>query len=312
MAARAADGIEFVTTPERLAPWYRASAAFDPGRDALAAQLEGQIVAFARTRWFDGEVARVHESLCVVHPEVRRRGIGRALARAIERRVREQAAVDGAGRRRLLATKVAKADLGAHPLLESEGFRPVLHFDDTVLADLDRLDEPAPLPEGLVLMPVEPAHLRAIWDANIDAYRDAPGEDDWSDEAFARFVEDDRTDARHWQVAWDGHRVAALVMTWIDEEENRVNGYQRGWLWSVAVRPEWRGRGVARSLMLRSLAALRGAGMTSAGLDVIAENPTGAPQLYRSLGFAVTGTRIAYQKYLEASDDRPLQAAAVR
>jgi GNAT superfamily N-acetyltransferase len=54
----------------------------------------------------------------------------------------------------------------------------------------------------------------------------------------------------------------------------------------VSVRRPWRGRGLAKALIARSLAVLRERGMAVAVLGVDAANPTGALQLYERFGFA--------------------------
>ncbi|WP_182912921.1 GNAT family N-acetyltransferase [Paracoccus onubensis] len=63
---------------------------------------------------------------------------------------------------------------------------------------------------------------------------------------------------------------------------------QRGWLLSVYARPKARGRGFAEAAIRAVLNDSVSAGMTSAGLHVLAEN-SHAISLYRRLGFVETG-----------------------
>jgi ribosomal protein S18 acetylase RimI-like enzyme len=67
---------------------------------------------------------------------------------------------------------------------------------------------------------------------------------------------------------------------------------------SVSVRRPWRRRGLARALLASSLVAAREAGYTSASLGVDSNSPTGATDLYRSLGFEPEKTFIAWRKPL--------------
>lgn len=62
---------------------------------------------------------------------------------------------------------------------------------------------------------------------------------------------------------------------------------------SIAVLPRWRGHGVARLLLARTLRKLRSAEVGSVGLMVRRDNP-GAIRLYRSFGFVRTGTVSGY------------------
>ena len=73
---------------------------------------------------------------------------------------------------------------------------------------------------------------------------------------------------------------------------------RQGWVNSVGVRRAWRRRGIARALVAESLCVLRGAGMTSAGLGVDAENEHGALGIYEACGFRVARTDRIYRKPL--------------
>jgi mycothiol synthase len=142
-----------------------------------------------------------------------------------------------------------------------------------------------PLPDGVEVRPVLPEHHRAIWEADVEAFRDhvEPREHDETD--YVRFMSDPDLDPSIWQVAWDGDEVAGSVLNGIFPHENAVMGEQFGWLELVSGRRPWRGRGVARALIARSLTVLRDRGMHVAVLGVDADNPNGALQLYEQLGF---------------------------
>ena len=76
-------------------------------------------------------------------------------------------------------------------------------------------------------------------------------------------------------MAWDGDQVAAGVANAIYPAENESLGTRRGWLDSVFTRRQWRRRGLAEALIVRSLHLLSERGMTTAVLGVDAENPSG-------------------------------------
>jgi GNAT superfamily N-acetyltransferase len=156
--------------------------------------------------------------------------------------------------------------------------------------------EDFPVPFGLEVRPVRPEHIRAVFQADEEAFADhwdhaAPVEGD-----FERFVGDPDLDPSLWQVAWDGDEVAGLIINGIYPHENEQTGQQVGWLDSVATRRPWRGRGLAAALISRSLHALRDRGMQVAALGVDAENPTGALQLYQRAGFAPESRWTFYRK----------------
>ena len=92
-AAHAADGLEEVTTLEQFTLNYATLVNCDPSRDILLAEVDGELVAYARVFWQDlVEGGRSYECFGFVHPAWRRRGIGGAMLRHNESRLRELAA----------------------------------------------------------------------------------------------------------------------------------------------------------------------------------------------------------------------------
>jgi GNAT superfamily N-acetyltransferase len=117
-----------------------------------------------------------------------------------------------------------------------------------------------------------------------------------------RFLEAPEMDPSLWLIAWDGDEVAGGVINAIYADQNEALGLQRGWLDSVFTRRPWRRRGLARSLIARSLVLLRSRGMTSAALGVDGDNPQGALGLYEEAAFAVHDRFMAWRKPMEGSD----------
>ena len=69
-----------------------------------------------------------------------------------------------------------------------------------------------------------------------------------------------------------------------------------GWVRILAVRREWRRRGVGRALLLHSLHSLRERGFARAGLGVDSASPTGAHTLYESVGMRATHRFDIYER----------------
>jgi mycothiol synthase len=84
----------------------------------------------------------------------------------------------------------------------------------------------------------------------------------------------------------------------IDAEQNRRRGREEGWIDSLGVLREHRGKGLGRALLLEGMRTLRRAGCTHLKLGVDTENPTGALGLYRSVGFRTSKTGVTYRKVL--------------
>ncbi len=86
--------------------------------------------------------------------------------------------------------------------------------------------------------------------------------------------------------AFEGERLIGSVAF---RRENSLKERHRGYIWSVYVRPEGRGKKVSRELMQRVIDESR----TMAGLEMltltVAVTQTSARTLYTSLGFYTTG-----------------------
>ncbi len=87
-------------------------------------------------------------------------------------------------------------------------------------------------------------------------------------------------------------RVAAYCSCWLVDHEWHIN--------NLAVRPEWRGQGLARALLDHVLREASGLGATRAGLEIRRSNDI-ARRLYEGMGFAVVGTRRNY--YTDPPED---------
>ena len=298
---RMADGITFATSDEDFAEFYSHLSNCDPARDLFVVTVDDVVVGYARTAWSQeiaGERARVHEVICFLDPAWTRRGIGQAMLATLEARVREIAEDEPGVPLRYLQTEVGDKAVGQEALLRDAGYEPVRYGFTMLRPNLD--DQPdAPLPEGLEIRDVQPEHLRAIWEAEVEALRDHWGATEPTEAGYQQFLDDTSPEeVALWRVAWDGDQVAGQVRSYISETGNRRDGVERGWVERIMVRRPWRHRGLARALMAASFPLLRARGMTEGMLGVDAENPTGALRVYESVGFRAVGRDIVYRKRL--------------
>jgi ribosomal protein S18 acetylase RimI-like enzyme len=151
--------------------------------------------------------------------------------------------------------------------------------------DLSNPIPPFELPPSLEIRPARPEHFRAIWEAEREAFQDAWGYSPWPEENYQRFLGFPHYDPALWRVAWDGDRVAGMVLSFVNAEENAALGRSRGYTEDIAVRRPWRRKGVASALLADSLRALQALGLKEAALGVDAESPSRALRLYENLGF---------------------------
>jgi mycothiol synthase len=266
----------------------------------VIAEVDAAFAGYARVEWNDSnDGERWYEGVCIVDPAFRGRGIGTALLAWSERRRLEVAVAHAAtgeavDRPRALTTFLFDGDRGGAVLLGRSGYEPFRQFASMKRPNLDGIPT-APLPDGLEIRPIprEPAAMRQVFDADAEAFRDHFGWTDATDERFAEFVEEPDLDPSLWLVAFDGDEVAGGILNGI---HRTPDGDRDGWLDSVFTRRPWRRRGLARALIVRSLALLRERGLTSASLGVDLANANRALALYESCGFRAVSRATAYRK----------------
>ena len=297
-AANEADGIDQRTSEAGLANWLlHPRANFNPADDLVVATVADRVVGYGWADWVettDGTLE--YRTRGHVDPAWRRRGVGSALLAHNEARLLLIAGRHQDDRPRVFGSYAPERRPGAVALLTGAGYRPVRYFFDMLRPNLEGVELP-PLPQGIETRPVtDPAGLRRLFDADIEAFMDHWGGFDASEATFKQWLADPHFDPSLFVVAWDGDEIAGAVINFIEAEENEALDRRRGLLASVFVRRPWRRRGLAAALVGRSLALLRERGMTSAWLGVDADNPTGALGVYQRAGFEVHMRSTAYHK----------------
>lgn len=311
-ATRDAAGLEEVVTVEGMARDYAHLTNSDPDLDVLIVERNSGIVGYARVEWRDlTDGARSFFSICLIDPNERRQGIGRAMLGWCEARLAAKAVAlaDHATVPALMLAFASGAEAGAVALLEGSGWTRSGQGYEMIRPTLDDIPD-VRMPPGLAVRPIgtDERSRRAVWDASVEAFRDHRAEPEASEEDWQQVLADAYQDPSLWVVAFDGDEIAGAVLGKIDPAENAHHGRERGIAASVFTRRAWRRRGLARALLARALVRLRDHGMTSAYLGVDGLNPNQAMTLYRSLGFETASTSIDYTKPLPAWTGVPAPA----
>jgi mycothiol synthase len=284
-----ADGTQQIYSTEQVVAIYAPGEHFDPARQAIFAEIDGEMIGFARTLWKETPgTGRVYTHSGFLRPEWRRRGIGTAMLcfiHGIPAALGDSATVT-------YESLAWDQEIGTQHLLEHNGYQPRVSSVLMVRPTLDNIPDAA-LPPGVEVRPVQETQWQTIFDAEAEAFRDYS--------FFVPTLDRITTEARHhgtslWQIAWQADQVVGMVRAFINHEENQTFGWKRGYTEYISVRAPWRGKGIAKALITRSLAALKAAGMAEAALTVNTENPTGAFQLYKSLGYEIVKRRQFYRK----------------
>ena len=219
----------------------------------------------------------------VVHREQRARGLGTRLLVRSEERLR------ALGATRIHQVTLAP-DLAAGPLLESRGYREVRRFWDMTIELGD--DPPADpvLPEGFRIEPFSPDAARAFHGALEEAFADH-----WEHEpvSFEKWWERQVAKPDHDPSLWFLVRTGEEVVAATRNDPERSGG---GWIGAIGVRRAWRGRGLAKALLLHSFREFHRRGQRRVGLGVDSQNATGATRLYESIGMVVDSEQVVWEK----------------
>jgi len=286
-----------VETAEGIGSGYDNLERCDTEHDLLVAEVAGRSVGYGRV-WWDQEVAgpRLYEQVCLIDPAFGGRGIGSALFGWNEERLREIAAGHDA-RDKQLEVWCNDRNTAATTLFRDAGFEPITYAAEMVRPSIGDLPE-HPLPDGVEIRPVSEDQIRAIWEADAEAFRDHWGYVEPTETSFDRLLAFPYHDPTLWKIAWDDEGVAGQVRSFIDTAQNAEHGFSRGWTENISTARRWRRRGLAKALIVESIRELAARGMTDVALGVHTENPNGAFDLYAGLGYEVVGTWTTYRRPL--------------
>jgi mycothiol synthase len=304
LGCAAKDGLERAEQLEDIVNNYTHLVNCDPYEDMLFAEVNGNVVGYSRVWWaLEGSGMWVGFQLGSVLPDWRHKGIGSNLLHFNETRLDEIARqLKGNGQLPMdaacvLDIFVRDTEIDRINLLEKQGYEPIRYSFDMVRPDLENIPD-LPLPKGVEVRSLKPEHMRTVWEASNEAFRDHWGyiPDPWED--FEQMMNDPDYDPSLFRVAWQGDQVAGMVLNFINKDENEKYGRKRGYTENICVRRPWRKQGLAKALIARSLVAIKERGMTQAALGVDAENTSGALNLYKSMGYQVIKKSTNYRKQL--------------
>jgi GNAT superfamily N-acetyltransferase len=298
-AMQPVDGYEYVPDAEELRKDFALEGKKrDLASDVLIVEVDSEMVGYS---FVSCDIAPSGELLFQIDanlvPELRPTGIRRSILLWAEGRAREIAAGQPPGIKKIFHVFADHGEAHWRDLLESNGYSVYRHGFKMVRPTLDDITD-LPLPAGIDVRKVEPAHYEKIRAAWNEACKDMRGQLPIDDENFKGWSEFPTFDPTLWQIAWHGDQVVGTVFGMINAKENEANNRKRGMTELISVARPWRGRGVAKALMAMCMRELRSRGMTEAALGVDAENPSGALKLYEKMGFRVVKRATFYRKPL--------------
>ncbi|WP_225754584.1 GNAT family N-acetyltransferase [Actinotalea sp. Marseille-Q4924] len=276
----------------------------DLSTDTLAGvDADGALRAYAMVEVRPGDERTVRAFLRGgVHPAWRSRGVGPAILAWMEGRGRQMLAASGKDVPGRLAVYVDEHQRDQRRLYAAAGFSPIRWYTQ-MRRDLADPVPPAPAPAGLQVVPWTEELDDAVRLAHNEAFLDHWGTEPQTPETWRNhqsgfvpswsFVVLDPSGGDDASSSTPP-TVAAYLLSGRYEQDWPVLGYSCGYTDLLGVRPAYRGRGIAVTLLAAAMRAYREDGMQYAALSVDTANPSGAHTLYERLGYERVSGEVLY------------------
>jgi mycothiol synthase len=209
-----------------------------------------------------------------------------------------------------ITTDADTRDQFSMDLIEKAGFQASGQVWQKMLIEMDAQPEPVYLDPAVTFITADQFNDdRAIYEAHQDAFRDHRNfiaRD--RDEGFKRWSYwlkgDERVyDPSLWLIALIDGEIAGVALC----DRYHSSYPDEGYISVLGVRREYRGRGIAKSLLNRAFRQFWERGTKKACLFVDGSSITGADKLYRSVGMHVSKGYATYEKVLRDGEELSVQ-----
>ena len=231
-----------------------------------------------------------------INPEIQNLGIDLPMQAWMKIRQLEISRAIPGEDERVYVQHCAQQDARRVQVLESCDYSAVRWFF-SMSRDLNDLPQ-VELPQGVEVHPAMPSEYHKVWERANEAFSEHWGFVEPREEDYQVWREGRWFQPMLWQVAWDGSEPVGQVENFIDSVENEKLGRLRGYTEGISVLKPYRGKGIARALIARSLRMLKELNMQEAALTVDSGNASGALGLYENMGYRTYRTLVEWRKPL--------------
>lgn len=275
----------------------------------LAFNQDGHLVGYCQV--FHDNEKPVRPGISVIlHPEAMDFELGKAFYQWAEQELQRVFPLVPDHAKVTVTTSVDTRRTDLLPLMELVGFKASGQVWKKMLITMDEQPEPAYLdPEVTIITADVFNNNRAIYDAHQDSFRDHRNfvERD-REQGFKRWsywlTEDERTyDPSLWFLAMVDGKIAGLVLC----ETLNTTAPDEGYIAILGVLPDYRGRGIAKYLLVHAFRAYWERGLRKVGLMVDGSSITGADKLYTKAGMHVDKSYATYEKVMRDGEEISVQ-----
>ena len=260
---------------------------FHPDNDLFVAESGGCIIGFASVFLEPG----IHRAIleCMIHPQHRRHGVATALLREVSRH---------AGEADCWAMQVCipQANLAARGFASRLGFKFIRHFYELKL-DLDTIRLRDREPSGYIFRRLEHHEADTLTYIQNRAFADSWGFNPNTPDEIAYRINLSSCSPENILMVYLKKRAIAYCWTRVMIEDHPAAGSMKGEIHMLGVDPDFRKKGIGRSVLLAGLADLKSRGVAIVELTADGEDPA-ALGLYESVGFKIFSRAEWYEKKL--------------
>jgi mycothiol synthase len=272
---------------------------FDVAADTRVARAEDGTLIGVVELWNNSAPYVLNRIWGRVHPNYEGQGVGTALMEWAESRAHEKLELAAPENRvQILCNHISQND-AAKSLFEDLGYQ-VQRYSFLMEVAFAEMPLAPQLPDGITIRAmIAPDEYEAIHRVDMEAFRDHWGFVERPFEVtFAEMMHLLNTRGTHdpalYFVALDGERIVGISLCNLESLEEHSAGYVD----ALAVRREYRKRGVGLALLRHSFRELYRRGKHKVQLGVDAGNLTGALRLYQNAGMQVFRQYNQYEKEL--------------
>lgn len=273
----------------------------DPARDAWLIMDAGRLVAFN----FLGHlppISRLFSGPCV-HPDYAGQGLHAYLIELSLERARELIPEAAEDLRISLSIWCRQKNQELKQELVKAHFA---HVRSNWLMEIKMLQAPPePVwPDGLELRPYRPELLRAVFEADDEAFQDHWGHTTPDFEMWQHWtVKREGFDPTLWFLLFDGPEIAGYALCLYEHGEP--------WVGELGVRRPWRRRGLGLAFLQQAFGEFYRRGERRVVLNVDSQNLMGATRLYTRAGMSAFEQTDIYERELRAGIELSTQTLSV-